>query len=293
MMSNIKSHDNTSIKCLIKQQRMRNIETYLNIFLPKDVIEIICGYDYYLEGTSYTFKDYIKYLRRIISISVLSDGRIMGASSSGQHKILNPQTGKCDLNFNGTDNFIQYSLVLSDGRLVSAVYNKIKIWNPQTKICDVICNGHTDGVVCLALLSDRHIKKSSLLNDEKDVDEHLVSGSHDTTIKIWNIRTGKCDITLEGHTRWIWCIKILSDGRIASGSADRTIKIWNLQTGKCDITLKGHMDFIFCIDELPDRRIVSGSGDGIIKIWNMNESSNFLGRCDVTFIKYNLSYKYH
>ena len=52
----------------------------------------------------------------------------------------------------------------------------------------------------------------------------LISGSYDTTIKIWDINSGLCIKTLEGHTGWVWSVAI-KDNLIISGSNDKTIRI--------------------------------------------------------------------
>jgi WD40 repeat protein len=111
-------------------------------------------------------------------------------------------------------------------------------------------------------------------------DERIVSGSWDYTLKIWNILTGKCDITLRGHTNMVYCVAILPDGRIVSGSDDGALKIWNPHllgkdnderqrnhpTGNCDITFRGHIDLARCVAVLPDGCIVGGSNNGTLKI---------------------------
>ena len=37
----------------------------------------------------------------------------------------------------------------------------------------------------------------------------------------------QCVATLQGHTGWIICVTLLSDGRFVSGSSDHTLKIWD------------------------------------------------------------------
>ncbi|MGB7084594.1 MAG: NB-ARC domain-containing protein, partial [Phormidesmis sp.] len=57
--------------------------------------------------------------------------------------------------------------------------------------------------------------------------EHLMSGSADRTIKLWDVKTGECLQTLEGHSNWVMSVAFSPDGeRLVSGSADRTIKLW-------------------------------------------------------------------
>ena len=57
-------------------------------------------------------------------------------------------------------------------------------------------------------------------------------------MKIWNLSTGVCDMTLRGHTRYITAIVVIDEMRICSCSDDKSIKIWNLETGVCDITVQ-------------------------------------------------------
>ena len=71
----------------------------------------------------------------------------------------------------------------------------------------------------------------------------LASASDDRTVKIWNVGTGHCLQTLEGHSHWAHSVAFSPDGtQLASASDDRTVKIWNAATGHCLQTLEGHSD---------------------------------------------------
>lgn len=108
----------------------------------------------------------------------------------------------------------------------------------------------------------------------------IASGAdYSTTIKIWNIKTGKLDMCFPKHDYSLRCLASLSDGRVIAGYSDNKIKIWNPETGKCDGILMGHNDFLTGIAELPGGRIVSSSWDRSIKIWN---PKNY--RCEITFV---------
>jgi WD40 repeat protein/tetratricopeptide (TPR) repeat protein len=100
--------------------------------------------------------------------------------------------------------------------------------------------------------------------------ERIVSGSNDTTIKIWDSATGAELMTLRGHGNWVGSIAFSPDGkRIISGSGDNTIKVWDAATGAELMTLRGHGDWVGLIAISPDgKRIVSGSGDKTIKVWD-------------------------
>ena len=73
----------------------------------------------------------------------------------------------------------------------------------------------------------------------------IVSGSADSTIKIWDSETGLCLKTLTGHNNWVRSVAFNTDAtQIISGSDDNTIKIWDIETGICLRTLKGHTNTV-------------------------------------------------
>lgn len=52
----------------------------------------------------------------------------------------------------------------------------------------------------------------------------LASGSHDGTIRLWDVANTREMARLEGHRDQISALTLLPDGRLASGSADNTIR---------------------------------------------------------------------
>ncbi len=62
---------------------------------------------------------------------------------------------------------------------------------------------------------------------------HIISGSDDCTIRIWDAETGVAvGQPLEGHDHLVNSIAYSPDGQhIISGSADCTIRIWDADTG--------------------------------------------------------------
>lgn len=59
--------------------------------------------------------------------------------------------------------------------------------------------------------------------------EYLASGSEDNTVKLWDVRTGECIQTVEGHTAPVWYVAFSPDGEyFASGSWDNTVLIWDV-----------------------------------------------------------------
>jgi WD40 repeat protein len=99
----------------------------------------------------------------------------------------------------------------------------------------------------------------------------LASGSHDKTIKLWDVKTGNLLQTLTGHSDWVNSVAYSPNGQtLASGSGDNTIKLWNLKTGNLLQTLEGHSDMVLSVEYSPDgQTLASGSRDNTIKLWNV------------------------
>ncbi len=99
----------------------------------------------------------------------------------------------------------------------------------------------------------------------------LVSGSFDTTLKLWNLATGKEIATLEANAGSVHSVATSPDGRtVASGNGDKTIKLWNLLTGQEIRTLYGHLSSVQSVAISPNSKILaSGSFDGNIKLWEL------------------------
>lgn len=67
---------------------------------------------------------------------------------------------------------------------------------------------------------------------------HIVSGSLDTSIRVWDVESGNCLHTLMGHQSLTSGME-LRDNILVSGNADSTVKIWDIKTGQCLQTLQG------------------------------------------------------
>ncbi|AFZ14017.1 WD40 repeat-containing protein [Crinalium epipsammum PCC 9333] len=98
-----------------------------------------------------------------------------------------------------------------------------------------------------------------------------VSGSDDTTLKVWDLQTGTALSTLTGHNDSVIAVAITADGKTAvSGSHDNTLKVWDLKTGTALSTLTGHNDSVIAVAITADgKTAVSGSHDNTLKVWDL------------------------
>ena len=107
-------------------------------------------------------------------------------------------------------------------------------------------------------------------------EDTLVSGSDDSTLRVWRISTGELHHVLTGHSQRVSAV-ILDDerSRVISASLDSQVKVWDLKNGSCMFTLKGN--------ELPVRFLalhrehLSSADDTTIWTWSL-ETGNHVKR---------------
>ena len=71
----------------------------------------------------------------------------------------------------------------------------------------------------------------------------MVSGSLDTSIRVWDAETGACKHTLMGHQSLTSGME-LRNNILVSGNADSTVKVWDIISGKCLQTLSGNQPYL-------------------------------------------------
>jgi WD40 repeat protein len=99
---------------------------------------------------------------------------------------------------------------------------------------------------------------------------HIVSGSFDKTVRIWDAIAGKEVSRLKGHTDSVLSVAFSPNGRhIVSGSHDRTLRMWDAFAGKEVSKLNGHMNWVTSVALSSDgRHVVSSSHDNTVRIWD-------------------------
>ncbi|EJD08073.1 WD40 repeat-like protein [Fomitiporia mediterranea MF3/22] len=111
--------------------------------------------------------------------------------------------------------------------------------------------------------------------------KHVVSGSDDWTIRIWDASSGEAIAgPFEGHTSSVRSVSFSPDGKhIVSGSYDKTIRIWDASSGEVVAgPFEGHTHSVTSVSFSPDgKRVVSGSGDKTICIWDASSGEAAAG----------------
>ncbi len=195
-------------------------------------------------------------------------GKILASSGADQTiRLWDVKAGQAIRILQGHTSIVRSVAFSSDGQfLVSGSVDKtVRLWNVDTGNVLAVLQGHNRPVSSVSF---------SPIPPNPPYQEGLggivASGSDDGTVKLWDIRTGKC-IQIQAHTDWIQSVAFSPDGNIlASGSHDRTIKLWDVNTGQLLRTLQGHTGWIWSVAFSPEgETIASSSQDGTIKVWDV------------------------
>lgn len=175
----------------------------------------------------------------------------------------------------------------------------VRLWDLDTKACIKVFEGHVGQVQQVLLLPADYEPEISNADDKADSSSvssstdipvpemrasfgpafngascskrtlpprYMLTGALDSTIRLWDVSTGKCLKTFFGHVEGVWALA--GDTlRAVSGAEDRMVKVWDARTGKCERTFTGHAGPVTCIG-LSDSRMCTGSEDCDVRMYS-------------------------
>lgn len=127
------------------------------------------------------------------------------------------------------------------------------------------------GVAKKALKGHNHFVSDIVVSSDG---QFALSGSWDSTLRLWDLSTGSTTRRFVGHTKDVLSVAFSADNRqIVSGARDKTIKLWNT-LGVCKYTIQDdcHTDWVSCVRFSPNTQnpvIVSCGWDKLVKVWNL------------------------
>ncbi|MBD1888925.1 WD40 repeat domain-containing protein [Coleofasciculus sp. FACHB-SPT9] len=177
-------------------------------------------------------------------------------------KVWNLKTNKLLRTLNGHSQPVNHLEISADGQTLVSASNdkKVLVWNLKTGKRLQTINPQSTPIRSIALSPNSQILATG---GGEYVDQNT---STDTSIQLWDIKTGKLLGTLEGQTSPISSIAIAPDGQTLVSVAD-SIKIWNLRTKQLLHTIPGGSA---SISISPDgQKLVTAAWDHSVKLWNL------------------------
>lgn len=97
------------------------------------------------------------------------------------------------------------------------------------------------------------------------------TGGQDSFGRVWDLRTGRCIMFMEGHLTSIFGIDFSPNGfHVATASEDNTCKIWDLRKRTCIYTIPAHTNLLSDVkyQRTEGQYLVTASYDNTAKIWS-------------------------
>lgn len=129
-------------------------------------------------------------------------------------------------------------------------------WHAPWRLMRVI-NGHVGWVRCVAV-------------DPVD-NSWFATGSNDTSIKIWDLASGKLKLTLSGHVMTVRDLAISErHPYMFSASEDKTVRCWDLEKNMAIRNYHGHLSGVHTVAVHPTLDLVVSAGrDSVVKLWDI------------------------
>ncbi|CAB1418260.1 unnamed protein product [Pleuronectes platessa] len=213
----------------------------------------------------------------VSSVAIMPNGdHIVSASRDKSIKMWEVSTGYCVKTFTGHREWVRMVRPNQDGSLLASCSNDqtVRVWVVTSKECKAELREHEHVVECIAWAPDTAhptILEATGSESKKSgkPGPFLLSGSRDKTIKMWDVSTGLCLMTLVGHDNWVRGILFHPGGRfIVSCADDKTLRIWDYKNKRCMKTLCAHEHFVTSLDfHKTAPYVVTGSVDQTVKVW--------------------------
>ena len=127
--------------------------------------------------------------------------------------------------------------------------------------------GHSREVYSVAITSDGR---------------HVVSGSEDKTLRMWELGSGRCVHTMKESRGAVWKIALTSESQYALTSSEEMLRVWDLLSGSRVHNLIGHESGVNSVVITFDGQyVISGGYDKTVRIWKLKS-----GQCIHTLVRH-------
>eukprot|EP00299_Pterocystis_sp_00344_P012055 c5735_g1_i3.p1 GENE.c5735_g1_i3~~c5735_g1_i3.p1 ORF type:complete len:598 (+),score=98.04 c5735_g1_i3:56-1795(+) len=139
----------------------------------------------------------------------------------------------------------------------------------------LLCTGGKEGVVQVFDVNNRnplrkYRKHQGPVRSTRFVPHtsHLISGSDDKTLRLFDIPTQSQLCLFEAHEDQVRCVAPLDSNVFVTGSYDHTVRIWDARTGRCSITMTcdGPVE---ALQILPGNSLLASADGTCVRFWDI------------------------
>jgi WD40 repeat protein len=195
----------------------------------------------------------------VTSVQFSPDSSILASTSSNGTMILwDMNTSRQIRKYNTGPSSRDFVLAFRDSLFATnSSDSSIKLWDVSHYSAQprLILSGHTESVNAVAFSPDGN---------------RLISGSDDTTIRLWGLDAEETYAILKSHTKKVTIVTFSRGASIiVSGSEDRTVRVWDASNATLMHTLQGHTTTISAIMFSPSGLVLaSQSINDEVRVWD-------------------------
>jgi pleiotropic regulator 1 len=128
----------------------------------------------------------------------------------------------------------------------------------------------------LRVLANAHLGWVRLVTVDPVTNDWFVTGSSDSTIKIWDLASLALKATITGHVMGVRALAVSKKfPYLFSGSEDRTVRCWDLEKTNSSLGSQirdyhGHVGGVYAVSLHPELDLlVTGGKDQVVRVWDI------------------------